>query len=360
MAQSVLLEPYFKYEASIPTETLSRFIFNMDEMNGTYHIDKTDDVFTYLSGEAPVVTLQDYAQELIAYTKGQGKINYQLSGYYPCKNQDEVVQAIQYDPNADLENPTGSVFCSHGAGFVVPAGEVYDYMHLETNFFKKDKEVSPSNVVVRQTKSNYSDDDLMKVFESTYGKVERKTIDQFGYRKKPKQNDGKVNIKPECILVDGYNLIYAWDQLAELAKENLDVARSRLIDILTNYQGYKQCLLILVFDAYKVKENLGVIDKYHNIYIVYTKEAQTADMFIERTTHEMSDVYQISVVTSDALEQIIVMAKGARRISSREFIKEVEFTTSTKMKEYLEKKEKSHHFPLEQLKYEQYNEEKEH
>ena len=160
-------------------------------------------------------------------------------------------------------------------------------------------------------------------------------------------------------MVDGYNLIFAWDELADLAKDSLDVARSRLIDHLTNYQGYKNCLLILVFDAYKVKENLGVIDKYHNIYVVYTKEAQTADMFIERTTHQMSDMYQISVVTSDALEQIIVMAKGARRISSREFIKEIQYTTSTKMKEYLYKKEIMHDFPLEQLKFDQYKEENE-
>ena len=358
MAESVLLEPYFKYEAVIPTETLSRFIFNIEEMHGNYHIDKSDDINTYISGEAPVIKMQDYPSELIAYTKGQGKINFQLSNYYPCFNQDEVIKEIGYNDEADLENPSSSVFCSHGAGFVVPAQEVFDYMHIESDFFKKEEE-QYIRIPQRQQRSNYSDDDLMKVFENTYGKVERKTIDQFGYRKKEKKEDFKTNIKPECILVDGYNLIFAWDELADLAKDSLDVARSRLIDHLTNYQGYKNCLLILVFDAYKVKENLGVIDKYHNIYVVYTKEAQTADMFIERTTHQMSDMYQISVVTSDALEQIIVMAKGARRISSREFIKEIQYTTSTKMKEYLDKKEIMHDFPLEQLKFDQYKEENE-
>lgn len=356
MAQSVLLEPYFKYDAQIPNETLSRFIFNMDEMHGTYEIDHSDGQMTYIKGEAPVSTMQDYAQELLSYTKGLGKMNYQLSGYRPCHNQEEVIGRIGYDDLADLENPSSSVFCSHGAGFVVPAIEVYDHMHLETNFFKKEEKYEPS-FIKREQPNSYSDDDLMRIFESTYGKVERKTIDQFGYRKKEKTEDKKVQIKPECLLVDGYNLIHAWPELSELARDNLDVARSRLIDILTNYQGYKQCLLILVFDAYKVKENLGVIEKYHNIYIVYTKEAQTADMFIERTTHQMSHQYQISVVTSDALEQIIVMAKGASRISSREFVKEVEYITSTKMKEYLEKREKSHHFPLEQLKYPHYKEE---
>lgn len=357
MTESVLLEPYFKYDAVIPTESLSRFIFNMDEMQGTYHIDRTDEVMTYISGEAPVATMQDYNQELIAYTKGQGKINYQLSGYYPCHNQQEVVELIGYDQASDLENPSSSVFCSHGAGFVVPSHEVYDYMHLETNFFNKEEDAKYTNVVARQMKSNYSDDDLMKVFESTYGKVERKTVDQFGYRKKEVKKDQQVSIKPECILVDGYNLIFAWDELAQLANDNLDVARSRLIDYLTNYQGFKKCLLILVFDAYKVKENLGKIEKYHNIYIVYTKEAQTADMFIERTTHQMSNEYQISVVTSDALEQIIVMAKGARRISSREFVKEVEYLTTSKMKEYIRNKDVMHEFPLEQLKYDYYKEE---
>lgn len=358
MAESVLLEPYFSYEAIIPNETVSRFIFNMEEMQGSYQISRSDEKMTYLQGEAPVATMQDYAQELLAYTKGVGKMNYQLVGYRPCHNQEEVIEMLAYDANADLENPTSSVFCSHGAGFVVPASEVYDHMHLDTDFFKAKEE--PTYIPRPKISSGVSsDEDLMRVFEMTYGKVERKMADQFGYRKKETTTQPTTTIQPECLLVDGYNLIHAWPELEELSRSSLDVARSRLIDYLTNYQGYKQCLLIVVFDAYKVKENLGTIEKYHNIYIVYTKEAQTADMFIERTTHEMSHHYRISVVTSDALEQIIVMAKGATRISSREFVKMVEHTLTTKMKDYLETREKAHHFPLEQLKYEAYQEENE-
>lgn len=343
MAESILLEPYFSYKAQIPSETLSRFIYHIDEMHGSYSIDQTVDTMTYLHGEAPVSKMQNYYQDMLVYTKGKGKIQYTISGYKPCENQEKIIETIGYDSEGDLENPTGSVFCSHGAGYNVPYNEVYDKMHLETEWQKKE---TIKDRPVRTFSKEVSDDDLTAIFERTYGPIHRKTIDQFNSQKKEVDLNQSFAQKGECLLVDGYNVIFSWPELKELANDNLDVARARLIDILSNFQGYKQCLLILVFDAYKVKDNPGTIEKYHNIYIVYTKEAQTADMFIERTTHQMAKNFHIAVVTSDALEQLIVTGQGARRISSREFLKEVSHFTSEKLKTFLEKQKKDHYFPL--------------
>lgn len=349
MAESTLLEPYFQYHAEIPTHCLSRFIFNMDEMHGHYEIIQSDDQTTYLKGEAPAANLQHYYQDILAYTKGKGKIQYAFCGYHPCENQTRIMTEIGYDSEADLDNPTGSIFCAHGAGYYVPYDQVYEKMHIPPQWSAKATPSRMDQPLPKKVSDNTSDQDLLAIFEKTYGPVQHKTIDQFGYRKKTNETVQQADQRSWCLLVDGYNVIFSWPELKKIAELNLDVARSRLIDILCNYQGYKQCLLILVFDAYKVKDNPGLVDRYHNIYLVYTKEAQTADMFIERTTHRMAKDFQIAVVTSDGLEQIIVAGKGARRVSSREFLTEVEYTTKEKLKSFLEKQEKDHHFPLESL-----------
>lgn len=349
MAKSILLEPYYQFEAELPNNCVSRFIYNMEERQGTYEITGNNEQTTYLKGQAPIRKLQGYYQEILAYTKGKGKFSYTQGEYLPCLDQDEIVAQIGYDSETDLENPTGSVFCSHGAGYTVSYDEVYNKMHLDMAWQKEEDTISmPTRKPVTQ---KVSDEDLTAIFERTYGPIERKTIDQFGYRKK-NTNEEVTTRKPqaECLLVDGYNVIFSWPELAHLAKVNLDAARGRLIDLLCNYQGYKQSLLILVFDAYLVKDNLGTIEKYHNIYIVYTKEAQTADMFIERTTHQMAKDFHIAVVTSDALEQIIVSGQGARRISSREFEIEVEHTTKTKLADFLARQKNNRFFPLEDVK----------
>lgn len=348
MAKSILLEPYYQFEAEIPNDCVSRFIYHMEERQGTYEICGNNEETTYLKGQAPIRQLQGYYQEILAYTKGKGKFSYTPGGYLPCLDQDEIVAQIGYDSETDLDNPTGSVFCSHGAGYTVRYDEVYNKMHLEAPLPKEEK----TRIVVphKSTSQEASDDDLTAIFERTYGPIEHKTIDQFGYRKKPTEEVVQSKPLAKCLLVDGYNVIHSWPELASLAKVNLDAARARLIDLLCNYQGYKQNLLILVFDAYLVKDNPGTIEKYHNIYIVYTKEAQTADMFIERTTHQMAKDFDISVVTSDALEQIIVSGQGALRISSREFKIEVEHTTKTKLADFFAQQKQDLYFPLEALK----------
>ena len=342
--KSILLEPYFKFSLEIPVEYLSRAIYDIETMNGTFKLSKEQDEMAYLTGKAPVSKMQNYQSEVISYTKGKGRITLQIDGYYPCTNQEEIISKINYDSESDLENPTGSVFCSHGAGFNVKWDEVENYMHSPYQF--KPKNENKEKKIEKTTYSN-EDEELENIFIRTYGPIKqhqtttpaKKIISNITYK-----------YMPECLLVDGYNIIHSWPELKELAKDNLDAARTRLIDIMCNYQGYKKCILILVFDAYKVKNNLGSSYKYHNIYIVYTKEAQTADMYIERTTHELASKYNITVATSDALEQLIVLGQGGKRISSRELRLEVERLDKEKLEEYRRKQAKGYNYLLEDIK----------
>lgn len=347
MSKSILLEPYYHYQAQVPTTALSRFIFDMENRQGTYEIMKNDETFTYLSGIASVRELSGYGNELISYTKGLGKIQYELDGYQPCLQQETIVNQLAYDAQGDLENPCDSIFCSRGAGYNVSYANVYQKMHLEALWPKKEKVIEVQAAKTRKIEDD--DETLSRIFERTYGISQKKWTSSSQQHKSAEKVVNPIPPKKQCIIVDGYNVIFAWKELSLLAKDNLDVARTRLMDILCNYQGYKQCLLILVFDAYKVKEHLGTIEKYGSIEVVYTKEAQTADMFIERTTREIATEYQVSVVTSDALEQTIVIGQGATRISSREFEREVAYVTSQDFKEFQEKQAKSHAFPLEDL-----------
>lgn len=342
--KSILLEPYFKFSLEIPVEYLSRVIYDIETMNGTFKLSKEQDEMAYLTGKAPVSKMQNYQSEVISYTKGKGRITLQIDGYYPCTNQEEIISKINYDSESDLENPTGSVFCSHGAGFNVKWDEVENYMHIPYQF--KPKNENKEKKLEKTTYSN-EDEELENIFIRTYGPIK-----QHQTTTPAKKNISNTTYKymPECLLVDGYNIIHSWPELKELAKDNLDAARTRLIDIMCNYQGYKKCILILVFDAYKVKNNLGSSYKYHNIYIVYTKEAQTADMYIERTTHELASKYNITVATSDALEQLIVLGQGGKRISSRELRLEVERLDKEKLEEYRRKQAKGYNYLLEDIK----------
>lgn len=342
--KSILLEPYFKFTLEIPVEYLSRAIYDIETMNGTFKLSKEQDEMAYLTGKAPVSKMQNYQSEVISYTKGKGRITLQIDGYYPCTNQEEIISKINYDSESDLENPTGSVFCSHGAGFNVKWDEVENYMHIPYQFKSKNENIEKK---IEKTTYSNEDEELENIFIRTYGPIKQH---QTNTLTKKIISNTTYKYMPECLLVDGYNIIHSWPELKELAKDNLDAARTRLIDIMCNYQGYKKCILILVFDAYKVKNNLGSSYKYHNIYIVYTKEAQTADMYIERTTHELASKYNITVATSDALEQLIVLGQGGKRISSRELRLEVEKLDKEKLEEYRRKQAKGYNYLLEDIK----------
>ena len=348
-AKSQLLEPYYEFRLEVPSEQVGRSMTDIQKMLGEFDPPKTEGEMTVLTGSAPVVTMRDYQKEVISYTSGRGRLSCTLKGYYPCHNQEEIVEAVGYDPEADLENPTGSVFCAHGAGFVVNWDQVEDYMHVESGWnapagqeTKPEKPVTAKNWKEENEKYWATEKELEEIFERTYGpirklgeeppagrsvkgwkKSRRDPLEGYGkstsdYKQK-KTPDGEK----EYLLVDGYNIIFAWEDLKELAVSNIDGAREKLMDILCNYQGFKKCTLILVFDAYKVKGNPGSVETYHNIHVVYTKEAETADQYIEKTVHEIGRKYRVTVVTSDQLEQVIILGQGGRRMSARELLEDV-------------------------------------
>lgn len=341
-AQSILLEPYYHFTIELPSENVGRAMTDIQKMSGSFELPQTQGDISIISGKAPVSTIYDYSRELISYTRGKGRMFCESAGYEHCHNEEEVLAQIAYDSEADLENPTGSVFCSHGAGFNVKWNEVEQYMHLhpETGLEEPAEETMEEPAKKqgngKETEGAVLDKELEEIFERAFGPIKRRLPSQtqgMGYEKKPKPEKPYVakweSRKPvkQYFLVDGYNVIFAWKELDELAKHNLDAARSKLMDILCNYQGYHKKEVILVFDAYKVKGNPGEVQEYHNIHVVYTKEAQTADSYIEKATHELAKKHDVTVVTSDGLEQLIIMGQGARRVSSREFelqIKEME------------------------------------
>ena len=341
-AQSILLEPYYHFTIELPSENVGRAMTDIQKMSGSFELPQTQGDISIISGKAPVATMYDYSRELISYTRGKGRMFCESAGYEHCHNEEEVLAQIAYESESDLENPTGSVFCSHGAGFTVKWNEVEQYMHLhpETGLEEPAEETMEEPAKKqgngKETEGAVLDKELEEIFERAFGPIKRRLPSQtqgMGYEKKPKPEKPYVakweSRKPvkQYLLVDGYNVIFAWKELDELAKHNLDAARSKLMDILCNYQGYHKKEVILVFDAYKVKGNPGEVQEYHNIHVVYTKEAQTADSYIEKATHELAKKHDVTVVTSDGLEQLIIMGQGARRVSSREFelqIKEME------------------------------------
>ena len=345
-AESVLLEPWYSFVLEVPSEQIGRAMSDIGQMNGSFEGPEAEDKqgMVRLTGTAPASEMRDYQREVWAYTKGRGRITLTLKGYEPCHNAEEVIEEIGYDSERDVDNPTGSVFCAHGAGFLVKWDEVPEYMHIKEDFLAEKPGIEQEEVMAVQMGNhcNYSggysfsyDDDpeLLTIMEREFGSKQKERDRYSSYRKQTvstpvrhttviKENEPKK----EYLLVDGYNIIFAWEELNELAKASIDAARNKLMDILSNYQGFIGCTLILVFDAYKVKGNQGEVQKYHNIYVVYTKEAETADQYIEKTTHEIGRKYKVTVATSDALEQVIVMGQGAYRISARDFYEEVERT----------------------------------
>lgn len=343
-----LLEPYYGFRMEIPAENLGRAMADIERKNGVFDSPETEGDMAVLTGKGPVVNLRDYQREVTAYTKGRGRLSLWYRDYEPCHNEEEIIGQAGYDPEADLENPTGSVFCSHGAGFVVPWDQVEDYMHLESPLKKKqaeneaERKVSAADVrsngsepgrVLGGAGGSWTDDkELEAIFERTFGPVRRKNPGQEGARsrvfasEKKRKPEEKKEEETEYLLVDGYNIIFAWEELRELSKTTIEGARHRLMDILCNYQGYKKCTLILVFDAYKVSGNTGEALDYNNIHVVYTKEAETADQYIEKLAHRIGRKYSVTVATSDGLEQLIIYGQGCRLMSAKDLREDIEWT----------------------------------
>lgn len=352
-AESILLEPYYSYRLEVPADMVGRAMTDIQRMNGSFDTPLQDGESAILTGSAPVVTMRDYQTEVISYTKGRGRLSCTLEGYKPCHNQEEVVKEVGYDSERDLDNPTGSVFCAHGAGFVVKWDEVENYMHLQSTLELKeslDEELIFPTAAARRastylemTEEDRKELDAMVEASRRKREAARKS---YAYRKDFSNEKIAVNSstksysnkkkQKEYLLVDGYNIIFAWEELNELAQVNMDAARGCLQDVLCNYQGIKKCELILVFDAYKVEGFSGEIQKYHNIHVVYTKEAETADQYIEKVAHEIGRKYLVTVATSDGTEQVIIRGQGCHLLSAKELKEEVEFANKELRQYYSE------------------------
>lgn len=336
MAHSRLLEPYYEFRLEVPEVNIGRAMMDIEKMHGKFEMPVTSDGMAVITGSAPVSLMHDYQNEVIAYSKGHGRLNLTLKGYDLCHNEDEVIAKYNYDSESDIANPTGSVFCAHGSGYLVPWNEVYSYMHVDSVLAAKNKnnlDIIENNPLNRVSEGvidlDEIDDIINKTFFANRGASNAKwrrnkrvkedmefaISRDFGVKKNVKNNAGKE----KYLLIDGYNVIFAWDELNELAKTNIDGARDRLLDIMCNYQGVKKCNLIVVFDAYRVENHKTEFFDYHNIHVVYTKEAETADQYIEKFAHENGRRYDVTVVTSDGLEQIIIQGQGCTLISAREF-----------------------------------------
>ena len=342
-----LLEPWYHFTLRVPQENLGRALADMPRLCGEFDPPQTQGEEAVLTGRAPVACLRGYAREVSSYTRGRGQLACLPAGYAPCHNTEEAVAALGYDMDGDLENTADSVFCSHGAGFSVSWDKVPSYMHLPSVLARGERlaraakeqeeaaqEQGPRTLEARAAAYRASleqDKELMAIFERTYGPIKRDPLQAFRPVKKSPAKKSPAPYKakppkegPEHLLVDGYNVIFSWEDLKALAAENLEAARHKLMDILCNFAAYRRCVAILVFDAYKVKGGVGSVEQYHNLHVVYTKEAETADMYIEKATHQIARRYHTRVVTSDATEQLIILGAGALRVSSLSFQKEVE------------------------------------
>ena len=336
-AESILLEPWYNFRLEVPAEQVGRALSDLQRMHGRVEPPETAGDMAVLTGSAPVEQLRDYGREVAAYTRGRGRLSCTSGGYAPCHNQEEVVAAMGYDPERDVENPPGSVFCAHGAGYNVKWDEVKAHAHVDSGLRLGEEPPEEESAPVRPRTSSYAgsleqDKELQAIFERTYGKVERSAFRPQPRPARTSLDDKKYSIRaqdrgPEYLLVDGYNIVFAWDELKAAAKENLDAARQMLMDILSNYQGFKKNVVILVFDAYKVPRSVQDVTRYHNIYVVYTKEAETADAYIERATYEIGRHHRVRVATSDGAEQLIILGHGALRLSASTFRAEVEQVT---------------------------------
>ncbi len=350
-ADSVLLEPVYEFQLEVPTEMVGRALADLQRMNGTFDPPESEGTMSTVRGSAPVSAMSDYQAQVLAYTKGQGRLFLALKGYEPCADEKAVVEAIGYDSERDTDHPTGSVFCAHGAGFAVSWEEVERYMHVDSGLRfggseedETSKKKSPGPLL--SNAPGYANEkELEEIFLRTYGtgKGERnrqripKRVRGASTAEMPTHRP-KTSLaanREKYLLVDGYNIIFAWEELKELAEVSLDGARDKLIEILGNYQGYKGGTLILVFDAYKVAGNPGSVLKYQDLYVIYTKEAETADQYIERAVHRMGEHYDVTVATSDRLVQMIIWGEGARRLSAQELKAEVEAVSAEIRSDYL-------------------------
>lgn len=401
-AKSQLLEPFYGFTLELPSENLGRAMADMDRMFGTFDPPVTTEDGVVLTGKAPVACLRDYQREVIAYTKGRGHLSLWFKDYEPCHNAQEVIEAAGYDPEADLENTADSVFCSHGAGYLVPWYQVKEYMHVESPLKKMERrtdgesesdwddgsngekragiaaqgQMMPDTGItgtggvitgtggragstgsgsgpVSGSGTSWSDDkELEEIFNRRFGSGKWRSrpdtqssfsaprTRNYSAGKPLKSKEADKPQEEEYLLVDGYNIIFAWEELRELSKVTIDGARQKLMDILCNYQGYKKCTLILVFDAYKVTGNTGEAIDYHNIHVVYTKEAETADQYIEKLAHKIGRQYHVTVATSDGLEQLIIYGQGCHLMSARDLKEEVAWANE-QIREEKEKLEKS-------------------
>lgn len=373
-AENVLLEPVYEFRLELPLDCAGRAMTDIQKMHGSFSPMEIEGENAVLKGTAPVVTMRGYQTELISYTKGKGRMTCSVSSYQPCHNAEEVIEARGYDPEGDLENPTGSVFCAHGAGFVVDWDLVPEYAHLDTsgvigqkkndddqdiveNEYEPRTDV-PAGPTSRYDRSNLTitNDELEEIFTRTYGPIKR---EKSGWKKSRRVDYSesreltapakKQEVRDEYLLVDGYNIIFSWEELNELAKVNVESARTKLMDILSNYQGYKKMNLILVFDAYRVEGGQGSVQKYHNIYVVYTKEAETADQYIEKTVHAIGRKYNVTVATSDALEQVIILGQGGRRMSAHDLEEEIAAMRREIREQYTEKRAEGKNYLFDHL-----------
>lgn len=374
-AKSILLEPYYSYQLEVPSKLLGRAIHDMERMHGSFQEPELSEETAILKGIAPVATMREYQMELLAYSKGRGRLTCIMQGYAPCHNQEEVIKAVGYYAEEDSENPSGSIFCSHGSGNYVDWMHVKDFMHLEAYQGKQkekgletQEEIARNLDLERKEKERQlvneggkrslltaeEEKELEEIFIRTYGEDKRKKQVEGGNVQvkkkeyKPKKKEEKEKLE-EYLLVDGYNMIFAWEELKELAEENIDSARSRLMDIMCNYQGFKNCHLILVFDAYKVIGFPGEMQNYHNIHVVYTKEAETADQYIEKLAYKIGNKYHVTVATSDNLIQLIIMGQGCKRMSATELKEEIEEINQQIRKEYLEQPKKNKRYLFDEM-----------
>ncbi len=354
-AESILLEPYYEFVLEVPENTVGRAMTDLDKMYGTFSMENYGTGTMVLKGMAPMILLQDYQKEVASYTKGAGQLYCSMKGYFPCHNTEEVLAEKAYDPLADTENPASSVFCAHGAGVIVEWDQVQNFMHLESCMKERGRENDFSYTPEKSGEREEAglpkwigQDEIEDILSRTShaNRKENKTGMRVGW-KKNRSNGGKADYvqaqvrtyhpsvkKDDYLLVDGYNVIFAWEELKDLAAHNLDGARGKLLDILCNYQAIRKCNLIAVFDAYRLEGHPTEVLDYHNIHVVFTKEAETADQYIEKFAHENSHKYDVTVATSDGLEQIIITGEGCRLISSRELQEEIRQSSSQILEDF--------------------------
>ena len=369
-AKSVLLEPYYEFRMEMPKEFVGRAMADIQKMQGTFDTPMIEEDTAVMIGSAPVALMRDYQTELIAYTRGLGRMFCSLKGYELCHNAEEVIEQMGYDSERDLENPTGSVFCAHGAGFPVTWDQVKEYMHIESYLSEQKQKKAEQNTPIRTSSVTdwIDEEEIEEIFNRTYGGDplkkrfhSQKQVIEYKRAGKSSVNTGEKEVgsyrgnqknqekKKEYLLVDGYNIIFSWEELNDLAKVSIDGARSKLMDILCNYQGFKKCELILVFDAYKLEGHPVEVVDYHNIHVVYTKEAETADQYIEKLVHEMGRKYDVTVATSDKMEQVIILGQGAKRLSAQDLKEEVERVNRQIRSDYLEKQQTGRNYLFDHL-----------